>query len=127
MEGSKRKLFNEIHALPESTIPHDEDKVGQLIPILTVPNEILQVIFDLYSNNKTAKDLLVLTRICRLWRSVALGCSEIWSNISPSMRPQLLDFFLEHSKNRPLNVTYSHGNWGTSGHTHEINTEFLAP
>jgi len=105
MDDNQWSVLEKIHTLPQSIIPvnHRAESCFSA-PIFTVPNEIFQMIFHFYSYLQEPKDLIMLTHVCRAWRSVALDYSEIWTGIS-LMHPQLMESFLIHSQNRPLNVT----------------------
>lgn len=49
---------------------------------------------------------LIVSAVSRRWRTIALNCSRLWTNIRLSSRttPVALQQFLDRSRNRPLNV-----------------------
>ncbi|KAJ3548724.1 hypothetical protein NMY22_g1161 [Coprinellus aureogranulatus] len=60
---------------------------GGLPPILRIPVEILNEIFLLclpntrYPSLRFSEAPLLLTRVCRLWKAVALGCAQLWTKV----------------------------------------------
>lgn len=87
-------------------------------PIAKLPVEIMARIFYLLAR-PTAKgrrdleeenwDWLELTRVCRSWRDVALGCSTLWSKIRPSFSKKRVEVFLERSGQAALDIEL--GDW----------------
>lgn len=89
-------------------------------PIHRLPPEILLHVFlELYALRPTAdheyeepsisEAPLLLTRICRPWRSMALGIHEMWASIQVplNMPPQTLELWLEHCRTIRLAIQFS--------------------
>ncbi|KAJ3564916.1 hypothetical protein NP233_g7982 [Leucocoprinus birnbaumii] len=82
---------------------------GVLAPISRIPNEILQEIFrhtlpSTFVRPSTRHSPLLLTMICRKWRSIALSTPSLWSSISTTS-----DWPLQHFlPQEPPSPSYSH-------------------
>ncbi|KAG2138501.1 hypothetical protein DEU56DRAFT_980490 [Suillus clintonianus] len=86
-----------------------------LVPrISRLPTEVLESVFEYLEEVKrfdgSAHDdvpaCLVVTHVCRHWRTVALECPTLWTFIyTPS--PRYVGIMLERSKDFPLVVTYN--------------------
>ncbi|KAF7375966.1 hypothetical protein MSAN_00011200 [Mycena sanguinolenta] len=63
----------------------------------------------------------VVSQVAVRWRVVALGLPELWSSVDARVRPDhqrtLLEWYLTHAENRPLDVSISlsQENWDTEG------------
>ncbi|KAI0079395.1 hypothetical protein K474DRAFT_651777 [Panus rudis PR-1116 ss-1] len=85
-------------------------------PINTLPAEVLSLIFLEYKNSFDSdqsenytmiqSQLLSITFVCRHWRSVALGCANLWNNIEigRSTRWDYTLLFLRLFKQTPLSI-----------------------
>lgn len=89
-------------------------------PIRRLPHDVLQEVFVIYNDTGTkcyhfTKGIsrpLVLSKVCREWRNVALASSQLWSTFtipsdvvaekSVANAASLLDLYLSRSRNHPL-------------------------
>ncbi|KAL0066720.1 hypothetical protein AAF712_006325 [Marasmius tenuissimus] len=101
-----------------------------------VPIELWQKIFNLIAHSSTKggyslkvhefdqakwkwqRPTLILSRVCSLWRRVALDTPSLWASISldlsnaPGIAPwKLLGLYLQNSKQYPLRIQISDGHW----------------
>ncbi|KAK0190118.1 hypothetical protein F5146DRAFT_652396 [Armillaria mellea] len=88
-------------------------------PIWTLPVEILAEIFILAVDHRHSVDNLqsiprVVSRVCHLWRNVALSTSMLWSTLyiddttrrhDDPFPTELLQMYLERSKQQPLSLS----------------------
>lgn len=72
-------------------------QMNAYLPATTLPPEILCEIF------RHAGGPLVLSRVCKFWRTVALQDQVLWSTID-SIHPEEYPLFLNRSGKRPLNL-----------------------
>ncbi|KAJ7060756.1 hypothetical protein C8F01DRAFT_1140810 [Mycena amicta] len=103
-----------IHITSSLSLPLPRMSVSH--PIHTLPAELLSHIFVLClprTQNATGlrhvsrhRAPLLLTRVCGLWRAVALGTPELWSElfIQPSPHVEMLEFWLGHGAEHPLSL-----------------------
>ncbi|KAJ7038868.1 hypothetical protein C8F04DRAFT_330840 [Mycena alexandri] len=119
-----RQHINRIH--PESEIPSTRlPKETGVYPVLTLPFEITSKIFldclpdpvRPYPSQDEAP--LVLTRVCRDWRTIALSTSMLWDHVRIELDSDegrgsidskwvaLLDIWLQRSQQQPLSLTIS--------------------
>ncbi|KAL1680423.1 hypothetical protein EV122DRAFT_207944 [Schizophyllum commune] len=100
-----------------------------IAPIRSIPNEILGLVFELYVDNRRLslayKDpIWLLTRVCRVWRKVALSSPWLWTRIDTRRLPKyvppkvksrlgsvdmrevcdVLQSYLAHSRSLPLEI-----------------------
>ncbi|KAJ7062311.1 hypothetical protein C8F01DRAFT_1137133 [Mycena amicta] len=85
-------------------------------PVLSLPTEITAQIFrHCVDAAKTVvgrpdphpfEAPLLLLRICREWRTIALGTAILWAHVSVGndLAPDILDLWLEHAKPYPLDL-----------------------
>lgn len=92
---------------------------ARLSPLRTVPDQVLQEIFQhclpdtpyIVPNTRYAP--LVLTHVCRRWRAVAHGTSELWSSIALQDRGvwnyelevEMMKRWLDRSYTRPIRMS----------------------
>ncbi|KZV77096.1 hypothetical protein PENSPDRAFT_281103 [Peniophora sp. CONT] len=94
--------------------------LNNLVPIVTLPPELLCRIFMSVSEDgslsryKYSRGLssswLSVTHVCRVWRSVALNCAQLWTTMPINISRKWTQAFLLRSKAAPINVaeTCSH-------------------
>ncbi|KAF5339257.1 hypothetical protein D9758_013329 [Tetrapyrgos nigripes] len=88
-------------------------------PTRRLPVEILLQIFflacvpglSLVGDEEVMAPALDISQICSFWRQIALGCTEIWSNLSVnifcgpgSRNAQVVDLYLLNSQSSPLRL-----------------------
>ncbi|KIK44281.1 hypothetical protein CY34DRAFT_802889 [Suillus luteus UH-Slu-Lm8-n1] len=86
---------------------------NELLPIFRLPTEILVMVFknveeDHRLDESAHSDVpacVVVSRVCKYWRSVAYACPALWTHIR-STNPHLVAIMLEKSRNFPLVVMY---------------------
>lgn len=88
--------------------------LNNLVPIVTLPPELLCRIFmsvredESLSCYKYGRDLssswLSVTHVCRVWRSAALDCAQLWTTMPISISRKWTQAFLLRSKAAPINV-----------------------
>ncbi|TEB37123.1 hypothetical protein FA13DRAFT_1726255 [Coprinellus micaceus] len=93
---------------------------NSLSPIHCLPDRILSTIFQhsasLYPLSVSSDQIeclqppvpdavLCISHVCRLWRTIAIDCAELWSTIDTSC-PGLANAFLAKGEDTPLTVVY---------------------
>lgn len=92
---------------------------ARLSPARAVPDQVLQEIFqhclpdDLYVVPHTRSAPLVLTHVCRRWRAVAQGTSELWSSIALhdcgvwnyELEVKMIKRWLDRSRMHPIRMS----------------------
>ena len=83
------------------------NKLNELVPISSLPAEILEHIFDfcvswLYGHQKP-KHCLAWTQVCFSWRRISFDSSRLWQRID-LCNSHYADQFLVRSKEAPLSV-----------------------
>nr|GAT57233.1 predicted protein [Mycena chlorophos] len=85
-------------------------------PVLTLPNEITTQIFlhcvedakrpDGHSRPIPADSPLLLTRVCRSWRAIALNTPALWSQVAVrnGLSPEILNMWLQHATPLPMDL-----------------------
>ncbi|KAF7790216.1 hypothetical protein EIP86_001168 [Pleurotus ostreatoroseus] len=84
-----------------------------------LPVEILVRIFSALRDEQTnmyihSDPWIVVTHVCRSWRSVALGAAELWTKIN-SRREDVVRAYVERSQQAPLEIDYTHDLYFESG------------
>ncbi|KIJ48306.1 hypothetical protein M422DRAFT_28395 [Sphaerobolus stellatus SS14] len=85
-------------------------KTSEMIPIYTLPPEILDIIHDfVYRATKVKRTFaaLQLSRVCRFWRDVAYNNPHLWTDIDFA-DARLALFCLKRSKDIGVKVTLQH-------------------
>ncbi|KAG8976923.1 hypothetical protein FRC05_002860 [Tulasnella sp. 425] len=83
---------------------------GKVAPIDLLPNELLLVVFKLYiSPNIPARDLVVLSLVCKRWQNVAEGTASLWCRISGRDGLPGLRKALTMARDVPLEIKYFKG------------------
>jgi hypothetical protein len=103
---------------PSATAEQESKRVlrsrrNELLLIFRLPTEILVTVFknveeDHRLDESASSDVppcVVVSRVCRYWRSVAYACPALWTHIR-STNPHLVVIMLEKSRNLPLVVMY---------------------
>ncbi|KAG1771429.1 hypothetical protein EDD22DRAFT_569878 [Suillus occidentalis] len=88
-------------------------RTNERLPIFRLPTEILMTVFrgleeDQRFDESASSDVpacVVVSRVCRYWRSVAYAYPALWTHIR-STNPRLVAIMLEKSRNLPLVVMY---------------------
>ncbi|KIM49714.1 hypothetical protein M413DRAFT_114927 [Hebeloma cylindrosporum] len=101
----------ELGNLRTETISSIRGTLNDLIPIASLPPEILEEIFDicvswLYtytSHQKPKKHRLAWTQVCQSWRRISLSSSRLWAYID-LCDARFADEFLVRSKQTPLSL-----------------------
>lgn len=81
-----------------------------LVPISRLPHEVLShIIFDFFVHEsldpgKCAKSCLIITRICRQWRRLAIDNPALWTK-PPIYCTRLAQAMLERSGKMPLSIS----------------------
>lgn len=92
---------------------------ARLSPLRTVPDHVLQEIFQCclpdtaYIVPNTRAAPLVLTHVCRRWRIVAHGTSELWSSVALydrgvwnyELEVEMMKRWLDRSNTRPIRLS----------------------
>ncbi|KAK0464881.1 uncharacterized protein EV420DRAFT_926077 [Desarmillaria tabescens] len=95
---------------PDSCSHHPEN-MASVSKINQLPDELLASIFATglrgLSSDKHKVLLALICSICRHWRNVAIGASELWTTIHISLERHLpaAQAFLERSKGRLIHIT----------------------
>ncbi|KAH6901499.1 hypothetical protein BKA70DRAFT_1522227 [Coprinopsis sp. MPI-PUGE-AT-0042] len=118
IEEARRLLDARVLAL-EKEILDIKSQRNQLAPIARIPLEVLtEIFFECATNlwpmhqrsqhglniDLTYTKWTVVSHVCRQWRDVALGCSELWSLLSPCMPKRWIEAMVERSKASPISV-----------------------
>ena len=98
------------------------------LPVSKLPNELLHEILREYIRKMVTRDSarlygaephesdsphvrrnmwwLILTRVCRRWRTLTLQSPRLWTKVNPSLswRPEMLSRFLANSSPLPLDL-----------------------
>ena len=80
----------------------------------SLPAEILEKVFmGVISQEEGSFACLPLGRVCRRWRTVALGCCQLWSHITTSSSTKLeeLQLIIQRAKHTPLTVGFPDVSW----------------
>ncbi|RDX40094.1 hypothetical protein OH76DRAFT_1490589 [Lentinus brumalis] len=116
--ASLHKSIETIHRLKITVCREANDRV----PVNTLPDEILLEVFKQsllrkdpcptvvlgyrsYGRVET-RPLLLLTHVCRQWRSTALACSVLWQRIDCRNLEQFEEFALRRSAPGPISLFY---------------------
>lgn len=109
IEGQRNRLNQRIAQLKEE-IQALEGCYNSLSWPSRIPPEILCKIFLLVQshskrNDEGEEDLrwIRVTHVCRYWRTTALDCLALWSNLS-FVNPKFTEVMLERSKDAPLSI-----------------------
>ncbi|KAH6901498.1 hypothetical protein BKA70DRAFT_1308836 [Coprinopsis sp. MPI-PUGE-AT-0042] len=114
----------EAHRLLDSHILTMEKEIlivrsqrNRLAPISRLPVEMLTNIFlecaaspwPTSNSKKEGSSALytkwtVVSHVCRQWRDVALGCSELWSTLNQKMSVKWMEAMIERSKASPISI-----------------------
>ncbi|KDQ15520.1 hypothetical protein BOTBODRAFT_145213 [Botryobasidium botryosum FD-172 SS1] len=103
------------HRLLAMNIRHN-----RLASVNRLPDELLSFIFELAASTARAcNDLklraqLVLPCVSSRWRRVALGTSGLWASIDQAYSRPLVDHFVAHAKQVPLNIAFEPSDFGHS-------------
>lgn len=82
--------------------PHRMHKM--LVPIHLLPAELLSRIFLFVREQATGDSTWIFsTLVCRVWRSVAIACATLWTDID-FIHPERAEEMLKRSKSVPLNI-----------------------
>ncbi|VDC07848.1 unnamed protein product [Peniophora sp. CBMAI 1063] len=96
---------------------------NDLQPVNSLPSEILTHIFKLIVERHQIKrigrrhmwatdffslELYGLARVCRRWRTEALACRSLWTNLATSMLPVVLRNSVKRSQDASLSVVTDH-------------------
>ncbi|KAH8113809.1 hypothetical protein DFH11DRAFT_1727331 [Phellopilus nigrolimitatus] len=86
-------------------------QVRQPLHINDLMPELLSSIFLKLMSHLTRGDedgdpyaWLYVTEVCKLWHDVALSCPALWSSISPSFKPEVIEMLLKRSKSSLLDI-----------------------
>ncbi|KAF8959703.1 hypothetical protein BDZ97DRAFT_1836532, partial [Flammula alnicola] len=90
---------------------------NRMLPILKLPFELAYMIFKLaYDTSSGGHSIgieVVVSHVCRSWRSISIACPELWSTFNhPSCAVHRqesihrLVTYLERSCNKPLNLSF---------------------
>ncbi|KII87393.1 hypothetical protein PLICRDRAFT_254111 [Plicaturopsis crispa FD-325 SS-3] len=77
--------------------------------VSNIPPEVLLEIFFFCSAQaalESSGEWIAVTRVCRQWRNVALGCSRLWSLIVP-ISPKWTEEMIARSKNARITIVHS--------------------
>ncbi|KAJ6497857.1 hypothetical protein C8R45DRAFT_142386 [Mycena sanguinolenta] len=126
-ESNKAKHISASTAYSEDSTLVDCDAICH---IQRLPDPVLGAIFAL-SKDAAEKEPpprrvvrpveRVVSQVAVRWRVVALGLPELWSSVDARVRPDhqraLLEWYLAHAEDRPLDVSISlsQENWDTEG------------
>lgn len=101
---------------PSATAEEKHDlrsRKNELLGIFRLPTELLVTVFkyleeDQRYDESASSDVpacVVVSRVCRYWRSVAYAYPALWTHIR-STNPRLVAIMLEKSRNLPLVIMY---------------------
>lgn len=78
-------------------------------PACRLPPEVLANTFMILSDivrSYHGHSWFRVTQVCRHWRSIALDCTSLWSNLQ-FVNPKFAEYMLRHSRAAPLTVCFS--------------------
>ncbi|KAL4068628.1 hypothetical protein V8B97DRAFT_2008886 [Scleroderma yunnanense] len=110
-EGDTHVLLDRL-ALVQASLRCRSRPRPQLSPIARLPSELLALIFlraiEAPAQNNVLPSQLVISSVCKAWRSVAFSTPEYWGTlyVSPKMPMSVYHFFLEKSSPFPLSVEF---------------------
>ncbi|KAJ8523259.1 hypothetical protein ONZ45_g353 [Pleurotus djamor] len=84
---------------------------ARLLIVSRLPTEVLSIIFEYLAAlesrqeySRTHARWMRVTKVCRLWRSVAINTPRLWGTIYFDNKLELAELFLERSKSAPLHI-----------------------
>ncbi|KAL4255599.1 hypothetical protein AB1N83_013374 [Pleurotus pulmonarius] len=84
----------------------EEYRNNRYLPVSKLPPEVLSSVFEsLVTTSRKGKlcsEVFSATKVCCLWRQVALNSPRIWGVVYCSAAPLLVELCLERSKSAPL-------------------------
>ncbi|KAG9049028.1 hypothetical protein FS837_011407 [Tulasnella sp. UAMH 9824] len=96
---------NSVGTLKAGTHPDRSEEISAGIHFL--PQELLLLIFELYTDIHTAvQDLVTLTLVCKLWQDIVEGTPSLWCRISAAEALLRVRKGLAMAKNVPLEICY---------------------
>ncbi|KAJ6607511.1 hypothetical protein B0H10DRAFT_551566 [Mycena sp. CBHHK59/15] len=99
VESAQRQIDQEISKFQDS-VRALQSRRNALSPVSRLPPEMLSRIFLFCSDSDSLKWIKEVSHICRHWRSVALGCPNLWS-FPVFSQPKWADEMLKRSKMAP--------------------------
>ncbi|KAK0449069.1 uncharacterized protein EV420DRAFT_790460 [Desarmillaria tabescens] len=120
--GASLSSLRQARKRKESQI---ESRKSRMAPVWSLPAEIIAEIITLTASDDNSDSLdtrhsmpWVLSHVCHLWRNVALSTSAPWSRLyiddtrgrDYPFAPELLQTYLDRSKEIPLSVTINSSN-----------------
>ncbi|KAH6901494.1 hypothetical protein BKA70DRAFT_1157711 [Coprinopsis sp. MPI-PUGE-AT-0042] len=73
---------------------------------LTSPLEYFSAMITSMRNPPPIAGWTLVTHVCRHWRSVALGCAELWADLDGRLSSKWLEAMVERSANVPISINF---------------------
>ncbi|KAH6905230.1 hypothetical protein BKA70DRAFT_509313 [Coprinopsis sp. MPI-PUGE-AT-0042] len=121
-----RKLLDDRLLEKEKEIIDIKHERNQLAPVSRLPVEVLARVFldRARSPESTTQDTqyafktgqyqvlwMGVSHVCRQWREVALGCSELWSVLNPRISTKWIEAMIKRSKSMPISLVEFNPNY----------------
>lgn len=109
---AERRTIEDEMNWHEKALLRLKSQLNELTPISRLPPECFIEIFKTYVGAYFYDNFgessyfhpIPFIQVCRSWRMLALNSSILWNVIDIRCRPEHISFFLEHSKEVPLDV-----------------------